>query len=248
MAYPENKKIPWFMIPYYITRSGFSFMGGGISLNTIITTDTVPVEVKDTKQLNYYEQQIPGGYTSIYKYGSSGARKLSFTLEVADFNDDVGLGLKLAQFDMLRRPEINIVTTVPTIETVTVTDYAGQEVGSNPVEKTELGFSRYKPFYSNPYVVYYNSIFNNTPLPFQVLRCDFTTSKPNRLGRPQYAVIDFELAQMEDHPLSATEDKFKKALAMVGAAGQSIPNLLRNANSGKKMFNIYKNKTSKLGF
>lgn len=243
MGYPNSRKLPWFMIPYYITRTGMGV--GGLSSNLIITTDTIPTEVKDTKPLHYHEQQIPGGYTSIYKYGSSGARKISFQLEIADFNDDVGLGLKLAQFDLLRRPEISVSSEIGTGA------FSSGAATLNTIEsQTKSLFTedtRYVPFFSNPYVIYYHTIFNTVPLPFQVLKCDFTTSKPNRMGRPQYAVIDFELVQMEDHPLSIAEDKAKKALAVAGAFGQSLPNLMRNFKSGNKQ-NIYKSKKTKLGF
>lgn len=254
MAYPNSRKLPWFMIPYYITRSTYGGVSTGVSTNLIITTDTVPADVTDTKPLNYYEQQIPGGYTSIYKYGSAGARKISFKLEIADFNDDVGLGLKLAQFDLLRRPEIYVGgVTTKKVETPDLINALGAPVPgtgstSTVLSQTATKDRRYTPFFSNPYVIYYNSIFNTTPLPFQVLKCDFTTSKPNRLGKPQYAIIDFDLVQMEDHPFSVFEDKAKKALAILGAFGQSVPNLIKSLKNGKSKENVYKNKKSKLGF
>jgi hypothetical protein len=232
------------MIPYYLTRTETGF-GSGLSTNLIITSDTVPTEVNDSKSLHYYEQQIPGGYTSIYKYGSSGARKISFKLEIADFNDDVGLGLKLSQFDMLRRPEVNITTAGVDFTKSFPESPTG---GATLTGEASLLTQRYKPFFSNPYVLYYNSIFNTVPLPFQVLKCDWVSSKPNKMGKPQYAVIDFELVQMEDHPLSATEDKAKKALSMIGALGQSVPNLIKSLKNSKGRENKYKNKTSKLGF
>lgn len=240
MAYPNSRKLPWFMIPYYQTRQDMPGTGGGFSSSIVITTDTIPKEVSDTKQLNYHEQQLPGGYTSIYKYGSAGARKVSFKLEIADFNDDLGLSTKLSQFDLLRRPEIS------------TTRYSSAD-GSYP-DKIERGFKnffkdqRYAPFYSNPYVIYFNSLYNTIPLPFQVLKCDFVTSNPNRLGRPQYAVIDFELAQLEDHWLSAMEDKIKKLAAAAGGIGQSLPNLIRSLRNGNSRTNVYKNKVSKFGF
>jgi hypothetical protein len=230
MAYPKSNKLPWFMIPIYRVEDG-TLSGTGLSSNLIITTDTIPSEVSDTKQLNFSEQQLPGGYTSVYKFGSAGARKISFKLEIADFNNDVGLGLKLAQFDLLRRPEIYFFGT-GTDEATDITKFA----------------SNYKPFYPPPYVIYYNSIFNQVPLPFQVLKCDWVSSKPNRIGKPQYAVIDFELAQLEAHPLSIAEDKAKKVLAIIGALGQSLPNLIKSLKSGKSKQNVYKSKVSKIGF
>lgn len=168
MAYPKSRQLPWFMVPVYLTDTGFSLKG--VSSNLIITTDTVPKEVKDTKQLNYHEQQIPGGYTSIFKYGSAGARKVSFQLEIADFNDDVGLGIKLAQFDLLRRPEINVTAGSTPSTTDPIDAITNSKSSFNPFTD-----NRYIPFHSNPYVFYYNSIFNTVPLPFQVLKCDFTT-------------------------------------------------------------------------
>ena len=53
---------------------------------------------------------------------------------------------------------------------------------------------------------------------------------------------------MEDHFMSILEDKAKKALAIAGAFGQSVPNFLRNLTQGNSRINVYKNKKSKFGF
>jgi hypothetical protein len=224
---PKNgiKRIPWFMIPLYTSDTI-------VSTNILITTDTVPKEVTDTKKLNYYEQQLPGGYTSIHKYGSASARHISFKLEIADFNDNVGLGIKLSQFDLLRRPRINIMT--PPLKS------NPNDILPDINKDFTMYVPRYKPFHANPYVIYYNSIFNTIPLPFKVLKCDFVTSKPNRLGKPQYAVIDFDLAQMEESLWSATEDKIKYFAAIAGMAG-SVANLIRNFKSKTNTRNVYRN-------
>jgi hypothetical protein len=234
---PRNgiKRIPWFMIPLYPT--GVTDMDD-IS-NFLITADTVPKEVNDTKQLNYYEQQLPGGYTSIHKYGSASARKISFKLELADFNDTFGISKKLAQFEMLRRPPIKFSTTVDaTIKKESTTD----TVATNTTEKgTYDTGSVYRAFAQNPYVYYWNSLHNTIPLPFKVLKCDFVTSKPNRIGRPQYAVVDFELAQIEDHPVSRFEDKIKIFVGVFGLA-DSAANLVRNFRNKTNTRNVYRNK------
>lgn len=242
------KRIPWFMYAIYdasidsIGRSGLEAQFAGASLN-FITSDSVPTEVKDSKKLNYYEQQIPGGYTSIHKYGSSSARMLSFKIELADFNEDFGLSKKLAQLDLLRRPELNLISKVsppdppgtpsPEIQTT---------------RKSDIFAPRYNPFYGNPYVIMWHSTFDTIMLAYTVLKCDFTTSKPNRLGKPQYAIVDFELAEREDHILSIVEHKLKKVLALFGAVG-SVQNLIKNLKKANLPRNVYKDyKLKNFGF
>jgi hypothetical protein len=232
---PNNntKRVPWFMIPYYSDNEPL------INANVIITSDTVPKEVTDTKKLNYYEQQIPGGYTSIHKYGSTAARKVAFKLELANFNNDVGLGKELAQFDMLRRPYINAYSTVTNPNYNKPIDTADPtKIDTSPTKK-DWDF-RYKPFQSNPSVIYYHSLFNTIPLAFRVLKCDFTTSKPNRIGRPQYAVVDIELVEMEESTWSLYEDKVKLLMALAATVNNGV-NILKNLLQKTNTRNVYKN-------
>lgn len=87
------KKIPWFINIY-----GTAFT---------LASRNVPESIASQKTINRTEQQIPGAGTSIPKFGNINAEKISFSIKLASFNNELGVTDQIRFFDLLRNPYSN---------------------------------------------------------------------------------------------------------------------------------------------
>lgn len=87
------KKIPWFINIY-----GTAFT---------LASRNVPDSISSQKAINRVDQQIPGGGTSISKFGNITAEKINFSVKLASFNNELGVSDQVRFFDMLRTPYSN---------------------------------------------------------------------------------------------------------------------------------------------
>jgi hypothetical protein len=145
--------VPWFIVPWPDTDGGNFFLN---MLSSIITLDTIPEAITDTVKLNYSSSQIPGGSADIARFGSIEARRVSFSIDVVNFNDDFGVTDSLAQFAAFRRPTLNI--TSPGKAPGTAAE-AGIPA-SNPFSRKSL----YVPFTANPSAIYWHGVSSIIPL------------------------------------------------------------------------------------
>lgn len=85
------KKIPWFI---YIWDSPY-----------ILMSRNVPESITSQKTINRTNQSIPGAGTSIPKFGNIDAEKISFSIKLASFNNELGVTDQVRFFDLLRTPD-----------------------------------------------------------------------------------------------------------------------------------------------
>lgn len=202
-------------IPFFIAIMG----GASLASLTFITMKTIPTGVSDTKEINWSEIQIPGGHTASSRFGSFGPNNISFNLKVADFNDKLGVTSLTSALSNLRRPtkrRMNI-------------SYKTGKFGL-PTSYTTL--TPFEPFTPPPHVVMWHSMIANIPLLYEVKKCDFDTSKPNRWGRPQVVNISFSFSLVEDGLLYQME--------VLAAQVAGIVNTAKNLKRLKSKNNPYK--------
>lgn len=174
------RKMPWFMafddIPFLLTSS------------------TVPEQVRSSKPITYAEIQIPGGSSGIPKFGSAQSRRISFQLRIAEFNDKFTGGItdKIKLLEIIRNPQ------------------------PSKISDALLGRAA-EPFTRNPKCLYWYGTGDTVPLWYYVARCDWVTSYPNRYGMPQVAEVDFDLILDESHALYQAERAARYVLGSVGA-------------------------------
>ena len=108
--------------------------------------------------------------------------------------------------------------------------------------------NRYRPFEPNPYVIYYHSTHNLVPLPYYVAKCEWTSSKPNKLGKPQYAVVSIELVLDEGSYVTQIEDAATFFLQFFGGNAKGISTLAKALRGDKQKGSPYRNKKLKFGF
>ncbi len=205
MAFTERvvkgvKNVPFFLI----------IAGGvdqaGLASSSIITTQSVPTSVSDTKEINWSEIQIPGGHTSSTRFGSFGNNTIAFSLKVADFNNKLGVTSMTSALSNLRRPTSSF-------------DVAAK--------------SFFKPFVPPPKVIMWHSAISTVPLFYIVKKCDFDTSNPNILGRPQVVTISFQFILHEDGALYRAEVAAAKALGLVNVV-KNIKRVVGKGNPYRK--------------
>lgn len=167
-------KVPWFI----------AGRGAGI-----ITSKTVPESVTDSKVIQWNETPVPGSHTGVPKYGGMQARRISFSLKVAEFNDTFGVTTKLAQFRRLRNPEPEYVV-----------------------------FGGYQPFSANKTVFYFYGTVSPFVVECYVNKVDFTLTYPNKYGRPQVGDVQMELIVREEGALWAFEREWSQLKALLGLA------------------------------
>ena len=215
---PSTKNVPFFL----------AILGGPtLASLSFITMKTIPASVSDTKEINWSEIQIPGGHTSSSRFGSFGANNITFNLKVADFNDRLGVTSLTSALSNLRRPTrsrksgINFTSNKYGIPT--------KYTGTNEI----TGVSPFVPFTPPPNVILWHSLVANIPLEYEVKKCDFDTSLPNRWGRPQVVTISFSFTLVEDGLLYQME----VLAAQVAGIANMVKNLKRltsNSNPYKK--------------
>lgn len=210
------KKIPWFIVAYdpvSTLEKGASIFGttGNIAdeaANTrIFTSNTVPDSISSQKQMSYEQLQIPGGRASIPKFGSMQAKKISFSLKLARFNNQTGVNPDVKFFEMLRYPFFRL-----------------QEIGNGFSQGSKL----FKDFTPNPKVLYFWG--TGAVLNYFVTNVNIDLSKFNNLGFPQVATISLDLELDEDGALFTAEMKYMQIVSGLISARTLLRGKAKPAN------------------
>jgi len=165
-------RIPWFMYD--------------IDNRQVITSAIIPGDIKDTKEILFAEQPVPGkGYAPTSPSGA-GNRKISFTLQLIKRGDTVGNLAMLKQVDMLRHSKAGLFgKSRERFRNPQVLYYWG--TGSVPL-------------------VYWVAKADATHKQRWV----------NQKGMPQYSEIQFELILDETHPVYKMEEQFRAIASFLG--------------------------------
>lgn len=163
-----NFKLPWFMYD--------------IDNFQLITSQTVPGDISDNKQILLTEIPIPGlNYDPVQSSGN-GNRKISFTLPLLKRNNTIGNSLLLQQFHALRNQAVGLANIF------------NEQFKPNPKVLYYWGTG------SVPLVYYVSKCdFTNKKL------------WTNQLGQPQFSEVNIELILDENHPIYKAEEIFRKA-------------------------------------
>jgi hypothetical protein len=188
--FPFN--IPWFMFD--------------LSNYQLITSRTIPSDIRDTKSVVLTEAPVPGlNYQPVIP-GGGGNRKLSFTLPLIMRDNYVGNVLVLKQIDALRNQSLGLLGAFASPGTFR--------------------------FNSNPKVLYYWGT-GSVPLVYWVAKADATHKMGwvNASGQPQYSEIEFELILDEEDPIYQQEVAFRSLAGLVGSA-TGLLSTLSQTNQG----------------
>lgn len=166
---PEyNFNLPWFMFDIYNKQ--------------LITTQTVPSDISDSKSILLTEVPIPGLNYSPIQPSGNGNRKISFTLPLLRRNNTIGNSLLLQQFHALRNQAVGF------------TNIFNNQFNPNPKVLYFWGTG------SVP-LVYFVSKCDLTNKKLWV----------NQLGQPQYSEVSIELILDENDPIYKAEEIYRKA-------------------------------------
>lgn len=192
------KSIPWFLAIYDPSSS--------VNLG-FLTSKSIPDSVADSKEINFVETQVPGGKTTIKKFGSFGSRTINFSIRLASFNDNLGVVPQIAVLQSLRNPYESLQDITAHKDTA---------------------------FQAPPKVIYYHTAATTVPLVCFCLSVDFTTSYPNILSRPQVVDVSMRLLVDESHPIMVAENIARKTLQLVGSVKSLTQTLTGGNNPYKK--------------
>ena len=161
----------------------------------LITSPTLPGEIKDSKDVILSETPIPGQNFSPIDYGGGGNRKISFTLPIINRNGNEGNMLLLKQFENLRNRATGFA------------DLTASQFTPNPKVLYNWGLG------SVPLVYWVKKCdFSHGD------------GWANYIGNPQYTLVDIELWLDEKHPLNQAELIARK-FASITNYGQSVLNI-----------------------
>jgi len=161
-----NFSLPWFMYD--------------ISNTQLITSQTVPGDMTDNKQIILTEVPIPGLNYSPVQSSGNGNRKISFTLPLLKRNNTIGNSLLLQQFHALRN------------------------------QATGLGNIFTEQFKPNPKVLYYWGTGSVPQVYFvSKCNFTNKRMWTNQLGMPQYSEVSIELILDELDPIYKAEELFR---------------------------------------
>lgn len=172
----------------------------------LITSATIPGEIKDSKDIILTETPIPGQNFQPVTYGGGGNRKISFQLPIVKRNNTVGNVLLLKQFDNLRNRAVGF------------TNIFSNQFQPNPKVLFMWGVG------SVP-LVYWVKKCDFT----------HSENWTNAVGFPQYTLIDIELWLDEKHPLYLAEEVFRKISSLVGMVTNAY-DVVESQRIGKKPF------------
>jgi hypothetical protein len=173
-------RVPWFLLD--------------ISNFQLITTPTIPGDIRDSKEIVLAETPVPGlNYRPVLP-GGGGNRKIGFTLKLIRRRDPTGNILLLKQFEMLRNRT------------------------SGLLGRQRWGGGR---FSGMPKVLYYWGT-GSLPLVYWVSKCDATHKHGwvNEFGAPQVSELEMELILDEENPLYLAEEAFRVYGSIAGMALQ----------------------------
>lgn len=170
--------LPWFMFDIYNKQ--------------LITSQTVPGDIKDQKDVFLTEIPIPGlNYSPVQPAGNAN-RKISFTLPLLRRNNTIGNSLLLQQFNALRNQATGLLGVF------------NNQFEPNPKVIYYWGTG------SLP-LIYYVSKCNFTHKQQWV----------NQLGQPQYSEVEIELILDENDPVYRAEELYRKASILTQQAVQA---------------------------
>lgn len=174
-----------------------------IDNSALITSQFIPGDITDTKNIVLAEQPIPGLNYSPINSGGMGNRKISMTIPLIKRDSVTGNVLLLKQFDNLRQPSAGL---------------------KNILRKS----SQFMP---NPKVLYKWGT-GSIPLIYYVAKCDFTHKQHwiNSCGEPQYSEIQIELILDEQDPLNRGEEIFRQLASLAGSTQGTIDLLQSKLN------------------
>lgn len=154
----------------------------------LITSQTIPDEITDNKEIILTETPIPGLNYQPITPGGGGNRKISLTLPLIKRNNSVGNILMLKQFDNLRN----------------------QNVGLTGVFSNQ--------FTPNPQVLYYWGVGSVPLVYWvKKCDFAHSGGWVNELANPQYTAIQLELWLDETNPLYKLEELFRKFESLTGS-------------------------------
>ncbi len=174
--------LPWFMYD--------------ISNNQLITSQTRPGDIKDSKDVFLTETPIPGLNFAPVQFSGNGNRKISFTLPLLKRNNTVGNSLLLQQFHLLRNQATGLLNI----------------------------FSQ--QFTPNPKVLYYWGTGSLPLVYFvSKCELTHKSGWVNQQGQPQYSEVQIELILDENHPLYKAEEFFRNVSAYTASAIYAFDNI-----------------------
>ena len=179
--------LPWFMYD--------------LENNQLITSQTRPGDITDSKDVFLTETPIPGLNFSPVQPSGNGNRKISFTLPLLKRNNTVGNSLLLTQFRSLRNQATGIMNIY------------SQQFTPNPKVLYYWGTG------SLP-LVYFVSKCN------LVHKDGFV----NQQGQPQYTEAQIELILDESHPLYKAEEFFRYVSRYTASSLYAIDNTVNPLN------------------
>lgn len=176
-------KLPWFMYDLYNQQ--------------LITSQTIPSDIKDSKDIYLTEVPIPGlNYAPIQPAGN-GNRKISFTLPLLKRNNTVGNSLLLQQFQALRN----------------------QAAGLLNIYSTQ--------FNPNPKVLYYWGTGSIPLEYFvSKCELTNKQGWVNQLGQPQFSEVNIELILNENSMLYKAEELYRKVSIYTASVLYSVENIV----------------------
>lgn len=180
---PEYKlRLPWFMYDIFN--------------NQLITSQTIPGDITDNKDIFLTETPIPGlNYAPITASGN-GNRKVSFTLPLLRRNNTIGNATIVKQFEILRN----------------------QATGFLNITATQ--------FSPNPKVLFYWGIGTVPLVWYvKNISFSHKQKWINQQGYPQYSEVNVELWLDETDPLYKAEEIYRKAAMLSGMVIDSGNNL-----------------------
>jgi hypothetical protein len=169
--------------------STLPFIMVDLSNYNVITSRTIPEgKIRDTKQIIYAEQAIPGRNYQPVSFGGNGNRKISFSIPVLRRNDLYGNSLIIKQFESLRNQSAGFLK-VASIEQFTGNPQVLFQWGHNPI-----------------------------PQIYFVAKCDFEHDAAfvNAVAVPQLTTVSLELILDEANDLYKVEEGFRVAYAFLG--------------------------------
>lgn len=171
--------LPWFMYDIFNKQ--------------IITSQTIPGDIQDSKSIILTETPIPGLNYSPVQPSGNGNRKISFSLPLLKRNNTIGNSLLLQQFHSLRNQATGLLN-----------------VFNNQFEP-------------NPKVIYYWGTGSLPLVYFvSKCDFTHKKNWTNQLGQPQFSEAQIELILDEDDPVYKAEELYRKASLLTQQAVQAF--------------------------
>lgn len=174
--------LPWFMYDLYNHQ--------------LITSPTIPGDIKDSKDIFLTEVPIPGLNYSPVQPSGNGNRKISFTLPLIKRNNTIGNSLILQQFQALRNQAVGLLNI-----------YSNQ-------------------FNPNPKVLYYWGTGSvPMEYWVSKCELTNKQSWINQMGQPQFSEVNIELILDENNFLYKAEEMYRKVSMYIASSVSAIDNI-----------------------